>query len=283
MVDINLIEEVVEDMKNYNKTPIFETGFFDLDDLLRIRNKGVLITIGARPAMGKTSFMLNILENQLKQNRKSILFSLDMSKQQIIHRLLCSNSEVDSFKIRTGNMQDKDWENIGKSTLEITKWDLLINDKPSITVEEIEECIKEIKPDSVFIDYLQGVNIKGKRDERYTQIEKFMQKLKRIANENDTIIFISSQLSRSPEQRCDKRPMLSDLRDSGSIEYTSDIVLFIYRDEYYNFANGEDVSKKGTAEIIVAKNKLGPTGVVNLLFNRRITKFLNPIKTTLEF
>ena len=283
MVDRKLIEDVVNDIKNYNKPPIFQTGFCDLDDLLGIRKKGALITIGARPAMGKTSFMLNILENQLKQNKKCILFTLDMSKEQIIRRLLCSNSEVDSMKIKTGNMQDKDWEKIAESVKEIEEWDLLINDKSCITIKEIEECIKEYKPDSVFIDYLQGVNIKGKRDERYTQIEKFMQELKCIADENNTVIFISSSLSRSPEQRYDKRPMLSDLRDSGSIEYISDMVLFIYRDEYYNFAKEEDVSKRGLAEIIVAKNKFGPTGVVNLLFNRRITKFLNPVKMTLEF
>ena len=282
MVDKKLIEEVVEDMKNYNKPPTFETGFLDLDDLLRIRNKSALITIGARPAMGKTSFMLNILENQMKLNKKCIFFTLEMNKKQIIQRLLCSNSEIDSWKIRTGNMQDKDWEKIGKSTLEIEKWDLLVNDKSCITIEEIEEYIKEINPDIVFIDYLQLINPTKKKD-RNAEINDIMQNLKRIADENNIIIFISSQLSRSLEQRFDKRPMLSDLRDSGSIEYISDIVFFIYREDYYNSSNEEDISKRGTAEIIVAKNKFGPSGTVNLLFNIRIAKFLNPIKVNWEF
>ena len=282
MVDKKLIEEVIEDMKNYNKPPTFETGFPDLDDLLRIRNKSALITIGARPAMGKTSLMLNILENQMKQNKKCIIFSLEMNKKQIIHRLLCSNSEIDSWKIRTGNMQEKDWEKIGKSSLEIEKWNLLMNDKSCISVKEIEEYIKEINPDIVFIDYLQLIN-PAKKKERCTEINDIMQNLKRIANENNLIIFVNSSLSRSPEQRCDKRPMLSDLRDSGSIENISDIVLFIYRDEYYNSSDEEDISKRGTAEIIVAKNNFGPSGTVNLLFNKRITKFLNPIKVNWEF
>lgn len=282
MIDKKLIEEVVEDMKNYNKPPIFETGFLDLDNLLRLRNKGALITIGARPAMGKTSFMLNILENQLKQNKKCILFSLEMSKKQVIYRLLCSNSEIDSFKIRRGYMLDKDWEKIGKSTLEITRWDLLINDKSCISIEEIEEYIKEVKPDSVFIDYLQLINLSKKKD-RNAEIDDIMQNLKRIADENNIVIFVSSQLSRAPEQRNDHRPVLSDLRDSGAIEYISDIVLFIYRDGYYNYTDAENSDNTEVAQVIIAKNEFGPSGIANLMFDKSITKFSNREETELEF
>lgn len=282
MVDKKLIEEVVEDMKNYTKQPTFETGFCDLDDLLRIRNKGALITIGARPAMGKTSLIFSILENQMKQNKKCLLFSLEMSIEMVIQRLLYQTSEIDSLKVKIGRMQDKDWEKISESMEEIADWNLYINDKSCISTEEIEESIKEVKPDVVFIDNLQLINPTRKKD-RYTQIDEIMQNLKRIAEDNGVVIFVSSQLSRSPEQRCDKRPMLSDLRDSGAIENISDVVLFIYRYEYYNGIDEVNIDKRGIAEIIVAKNKFGPTGIVDLLFNNRITKFLNPVKMTLEF
>lgn len=277
MVEKKLIEEVVENMKNYNTPSYFKTGFLDLDDLIGLRKKGALITIGARPAMGKTAFMLNIISNQIKQNKKCLLFSLEMSEEQVVNRLICQTSETDSIKIRMGKMELKDWNKIENAAEKIANWDLLINDKPGINIYEIEECIKEVKPEVVFIDYLQLISAPKKMD-RYTQIEYVMKELKRIAIENELVIFINSQLSRSPEQRCDKRPLLSDLRESGGIENISDIVLFIYRDEYYNFADEVDISRKGIAEIIVAKNKLGPCGTVNLKFVPKLTKFYNLIK-----
>ena len=279
-MDTELIYDVYETLESrYRNEPCFETGFFDLDDLLSLREKGVLITIGARPAMGKTSFMYNIMQNVAKQGKTCLLFSLEMSKEQAAQRLLASEAEVDTQRLRLGNMQASDWEKLADAMNKLIEMPILIEDKPTLTVEEMEEKIKGLKPDVVFIDYLQLVGAPKKLD-RCNQIEHIMRELKRISVENEVIIFISSQLSRAVEQRVEKRPMLSDLRESSSIETISDIIMFIYRAEYYSHQLDEEyaVLCRGEAEIIVAKNRFGPSGVVLLKFASHITKFLNPIK-----
>ena len=277
MIDRKLFENVIEDMKNIDK-PYFKTGFTDLDDLLGLRKKGALVVIGARPAMGKTAFLLNILERVANQGKKCVLFSFEMSKEQVAQRLLCQVSETDLVKVRMGKMTNKDWDKFSESIEKIINWDFSISDINDDTIDKIEERIKTIKPEVVFIDYIQLIHV-SKRLDRYTAIENIMKELKRIAKENEIIIFVNSQLSRGVENRCEKRPLLSDLRDSGSIENISDVVIFIYRDEYYHFIE-EDSFLDGNAEIIVAKNKFGPTGVINLHFKKQITKFANIIRET---
>ena len=280
MIDKKILEDVFNKLKA-KAEPCLETGFFDLDDLWGVSAKGALITIGARPAMGKTAFMYNIMENMAKEGKKCVLFSLEMSTEQVIRRLLAQISEVDFIKLRTGNIPTQDWEKISSAMETLVELPISIDETCAIDVNEIEKKIKETKPDVVFIDYLQLISSPKKMD-RSNQLETIMKELKRIAVENEVVIFINSQLSRALECRMDKRPMLSDLRDSGGIENISDVVIFIYRHDYYN--NDDDFSQKDVAEIIVAKNRFGPTGTIDLKFIGRITKFHNLTKERfLEF
>ena len=272
MLDKKLLQDVWEDLENQNKT-FFKTGFEDLDCILGIQEKkGALITIGARPAMGKTTFMLSIMENILLKNKRCLYFSLEMSKEQVITRLLFQITEISFIKSKMNNMDEKDWEKLSDAMNNLLMWDLKIDDNSILKTEEIETAIKEQQPDIVFIDYLQLMDGKRKQD-RCTQIEEIIKDLKRIAKENGVVIVIASQLSRAVENRCDKRPMLSDLRDSGSIENLSDVVIFLYRDEYYNFREDDAIRPKGETEVIIAKNKFGACGYIYLTFKSNIPKF----------
>ena len=272
MLDKNLLQDVWEDLENQNKT-FFKTGFEDLDCILGIQEKkGALITVGARPAMGKTTFMLSIMENILLKNKRCLYFSLEMSKEQVITRLLFHIAEISFIKSKMNNMDEKDWEKLSDAMNNLLMWDLKIDDNSGIKTEEIETAIKEQQPDVVFIDYLQLMDGKRKQD-RCIQIEEIIKDLKRIAKENGVVIVIASQLSRAVENRCDKRPLLSDLRDSGSIENLSDVVIFLYRDEYYNFRENDELHPKGETEVIIAKNKFGACGYIYLTFKSNIPKF----------
>ena len=272
MLDKKLLQDVWEDLENQNKT-FFKTGFEDLDCILGIQEKkGALITIGARPAMGKTTFMLSIMENILLKNKRCLYFSLEMSKEQVITRLLFQIAEISFIKSKMNNMDEKDWEKLSDAMNNLLMWDLKIDDNSILKTEEIEMAIKEQQPDVVFIDYLQLMDGKRKQD-RCIQIEEIIKDLKRIAKENGVVIIIASQLSRAVENRCDKRPLLSDLRDSGSIENLSDVVIFLYRDEYYNFREDDAIRPKGETEVIIAKNKFGACGYIYLTFKSNIPKF----------
>ena len=272
MLDKKLLQDVWEDLENQNKR-FFKTGFEDLDCILGIQEKkGALITIGARPAMGKTTFMLSIMENILLKNKRCLYFSLEMSKEQVITRLLFQIAEISFIKSKMNNMNEKEWEKLSDAMNNLLMWDLKLDDNSGIKTEEIETAIKEQQPDVVFIDYLQLMDGKRKQD-RCTQIEEIIKDLKRIAKENGVVIIIASQLSRAVENRCDKRPMLSDLRDSGSIENLSDVVIFLYRDEYYNFREDDAIRPKGETEVIIAKNKFGACGYIYLTFKSNIPKF----------
>ena len=272
MLDKKLLQDVWEDLENQNKR-FFKTGFEDLDCILGIQEKkGALITIGARPAMGKTTFMLSIMENILLKNKRCLYFSLEISKEQVITRLLFQIAEISFIKSKMNNMDEKDWEKLSDAMNNLLMWDLKIDDNSGIKIEEIETAIKEQQPDVVFIDYLQLMDGKRKQD-RCIQIEEIIKDLKRIAKENGVVIIIASQLSRAVENRYDKRPLLSDLRDSGSIENLSDVVIFLYRDEYYNFRENDELHPKGEAEVIIAKNKFGACGYIYLTFKSNIPKF----------
>ncbi len=265
---------VYNDFENaYANTPKIEIGFRNIDSFVHLyKGKGALITIGARPAMGKTTFMFSIMENMMKNKYKVLLFSLEMSAEQAVKKILIQKSEVGIIKQYNCSFTQTDWEKLASSMTEIEKWDLHVEDESNMNVEQIGEKIKEIKPEVVFIDYLQLIAGKRKTD-RVTQIDEIMKELKHIAKENGILIFIASQLSRAIECRYDKRPMLSDLRESGSIENISDVVMFIYRDEYYNPKDEDEIRIKGDTEIIVAKNRFGPVGTEHLQFKANIPKF----------
>lgn len=277
MLDEKLLADVWEDLENQNKT-FFETGFEDLDCVLGIQEKkGAVITIGARPAMGKTTFMLSIMENILLKNKKCIYFSLEMSKEQLVKRILFQRAEVSFLKSKLNNLVAKDWQKLAQAMENLSKWDLKIDDNSGIKTEEIELAIKELQPDVVFIDYFQLMEGSRKKD-RFVQIEDIMKNLKRIAKENGVVIIIASQLSRAVENRYDKRPLLSDLRESGAIENISDVVIFLYRDEYYNSREEYDEFRpRGETEVIVAKNKFGACGAIHLTFKSNIPKFYGQI------
>lgn len=267
------------------------TGFYDLDTMMNGLQKSDLIILAARPAMGKTAFALNIAQNvALRANVPVAIFSLEMSKDQLVQRLLCSEAEVDTQRLKTGNMQAKDWEKLALAMSNFTesKSTIYIDDTAGCTITDIRaKCrrlaMAEKSLGLIVIDYLQLIEGTG-REDRMQQISSISRGLKILAKELNVPIIALSQLSRAVEGRTDKRPMLSDLRESGSIEQDADIVMFIYRDEYYKNTNDEEedaekAANKGEAEIIIAKHRNGPVGTVKLLFQGSITKFKNPIKT----
>lgn len=264
------------------------TGFYELDEMTSGLQKSDLIILAARPSMGKTAFALNIAQNvAIKAKVPVAIFSLEMSKEQLVQRMLCSEAEVDSQKIRTGNMQRKDWDKLTNSMSEFTEAPLYIDDTAGCTLTDIRaKCrrlaMEEKKLGLIVIDYLQLMEGVGKED-RIQQISAISRGLKGLARELDVPVIALSQLSRAVEQRKDRRPMLSDLRESGAIEQDADIVMFIYRDDYYNREEGEEApkatGKEGKSEIIIAKHRNGAVGSFELLFQGSITKFKNPIKT----
>lgn len=266
------------------------TDFYDLDMLLNGLQKSDLIILAARPAMGKTAFALNIAQNVgIKAKVPVAIFSLEMSKQQLMQRMLCSVAEVDSQKVKTGNMQIKDWEKLTDAMNLFAQAPIFIDDTPGCTLTDIRAKCRRLKMAEkdlglVVIDYLQLMESSGKED-RFQAVSTISRGLKTLAKELDVPVIALSQLSRAVEGRTDKRPMLSDLRESGSIEQDADIVMFIYRDEYYRKAeDGEEdetakAVNKGESEIIIAKHRSGPVDTVKLLFQSNITKFKNPIKS----
>ena len=277
MIDKEILEKTFKQITE-EKTDMLITGFRDLDAVLSGVEKGDLITIGGRPAMGKTAFMTSILYNFLKQDKKCLLFSLEISTSQYLKRLIAQIGEIELFSLNNCKvLDDKNKEEIKTALDIISSCNLSIFDD-TYKIEEILSRIETEKPEYVFVDYLQLFDTPRKK-QRSEAIANIILDLKKIAKENNCIIFILSQLSRALESRCDKRPMLSDLRESGDIENISDVVIFIYRDEYYKcYADEEDYNfKKGKAEIIVAKNKMGALATISLLFRSSIAKFLEPI------
>ena len=274
MINKEILAEIWDDIENKDKK-YFKIGFEELDEILKIEEgKGAIITIGARPAMGKTALALSFLEKILEQNKKVLAFSLEMSEKQFIKRFFALNAEVDLMRLKTGYLSTSDYEKLSQSLNNLENFDLTISDL-AVTTDEIEEKIKEIKPAVVLIDYLQLIEGKRKTD-RVTQIDNIMRDLKRIAKEHGIVIFILSQLSRALESRYDKRPLLSDFRESGSIENTSDVVIFIYRPDYYS-KNDDDneIRVNGETEIIVAKNRFGPVDTSHMCFKANIAKFFS--------
>ena len=253
------------------------SGFTDLDNRTAGFQPSDLILIAARTSMGKTTLVLNIAHHlTLKENRCVAIFSLEMSKEQLMNRLFSMDSHVDAQKIRTGDMTDQEWTNLIESAGNIGESRLIIDDTPAITVQEMRSKCRKYKMEfgleMVIIDYLQLMSGSGKSGEsRQQEISEISRSLKALARELNVPVISLSQLSRAVESRPNHRPMLSDLRESGAIEQDADVVMFIYRDDYYN----QDSEKKGVAEIIIAKQRNGPIGTVELSWQPSLTKFAN--------
>ena len=239
------------------------TGYYDLDKKTAGLQPSDLVLIAARPSMGKTAFVLNIAEfAAIRSNVTTVIFSLEMSKVQLVNRMIAMNSKVDSQHIRTGNLEDDEWGKIVDSTKVIGDSNLVIDDTSSISIAELRTKCRKLKLEKnlglVIIDYLQLMT-GGKRSEsRQQEISDISRSLKALAREISAPVIALSQLSRAVEQRPDKRPMLSDLRESGAIEQDADVVMFLYRDEYYN----HDTEDQGIAEVIIGKQRNGPTGKI---------------------
>ena len=253
------------------------TGFSDLDFRTSGLHNSDLILVAARPAMGKSAFALNIATNAAVRAKVPVaIFSLEMSKEQMTSRILCSEAMVDSNKVRTGKIDDEEWSKLAAASGELSEANIYIDDTPGISIMEIRAKCRKMKIEKniglVVIDYLQLVQGSGKRGgSREQEIAEISRSLKILAKEINVPVIALSQLSRAPEQRPDHRPMLSDLRESCSIEQDADIVMFLYRDDYYN----EDSEKKNIAEVILAKHRAGSTGTVELLWLGNYTKFAN--------
>lgn len=252
------------------------TGFTDFDYKMAGLHNSDLILIAARPAMGKTSFAINIAQHVAVHEKVPVaIFSLEMSKEQLVNRILCGEAMVDSQRMKTGKLEDEDWQKIARALGPLSEAPIYIDDTPGTTIMEIRAKCRRLKLEKnlglVVIDYLQLMQGRGKGDSRQQEISEMSRSLKILAKEINVPIITLSQLSRAPEQRTDHRPILSDLRESGAIEQDADIVLFLYRDDYYN----PETEKKNIAEVIVAKHRAGSTGTVDLVWLGQYTKFAN--------
>ncbi len=271
---VTAIDKIQDLSKNKGGVTGLPTGFIDIDNQTAGLQRSDLILIAARPSMGKTAFALNIAQYIGVRKKMSVaIFSLEMSKEQLINRMICSEALINAQNLRTGNLTNDDWQKLVESIEPIANSKIFIDDTPGISVTELRAKCRKLKIekglDAVFIDYLQ-LMVSGKKSEsRQQEVSDISRTLKAIAREIDAPIIALSQLSRGVEQRHDKRPMLSDLRESGAIEQDADVVAFLYRDEYYH----SDSEEKNIAEVIVAKQRNGPTGTVKLRWFGEYTKF----------
>ena len=275
-VVMNAMEKIEKAAKNKGSVTGIPTGFLDLDSRTAGLQPSDLILIAARPSMGKTAFVLNIAQHvAFKQNMTVAIFSLEMSKEQLVNRMFSLESKVDAQDLRTGQLSEADWEKLIESAGTIAQSNLIIDDTPGISIAEMRSKCRKYKMDHdlklIIIDYLQLMSGSGKSDSRQQEISDISRSLKALARELSVPVISLSQLSRAVEQRPDHRPMLSDLRESGAIEQDADVVMFIYRDDYYN----HETEKKNVAEIIVAKQRNGPIGTVELVWLPNYTQFAN--------
>lgn len=276
-VVMNAMDKIEKASKSDGNVTGIATGFIDLDFRTAGMQPSDLILVAARPSMGKTAFVLNIAQHvAFKLNQTVAIFSLEMSKEQLVNRLFSLESRVDSQHLRTGNLSDAEWEKLIESAGVIGQSNLIIDDTPGISISELRSKCRKYKLEHdlklIIIDYLQLMSGSGRgSDSRQQEISDISRSLKALARELNVPVVALSQLSRAVEQRPDHRPMLSDLRESGAIEQDADVVMFIYRDDYYN----KDTEKKGIAEIIIAKQRNGPIGTVELVWLPDYTKFAN--------
>lgn len=273
-----VLERSLEDVERVcgNKGSItgVSSGIKDLDEQTSGFQKGDMVLIAARPSMGKTTFSLNIAETAALRDGKSVvIFSLEMGKEQLANKLLCSQASVDMLKLRTGNLDDDDWDRIAKAAGPLSKARIYIDDTAGMSVMEMRSKCRKIKMehgiDMILIDYLQLMSGSSGSESRQQEVSEISRSIKALAKEMECPVIALSQLSRAPEQRADHRPMLSDLRESGSIEQDADVVMFLYRDEYYN----KESEDKGIAECIIAKQRNGPVGTVKMAWIGKHSKF----------
>lgn len=271
MKNLKMIDEAERNQGNVIGLP---TGFKALDEKTSGLQKSDLIIIAARPGMGKTAFALNVAaQSAVKAKASVLIFSLEMSQEQLGQRLIAMQARVESEKLKKGNLERKDWDRINVALDELNETKIVIDDTPGISIMEMRNKCRRLKAeqglDLVVIDYLQLMTFDGRADSRQQEVSALSRHLKLLAREMDCPVIVLSQLSRAPEQRQDKRPMLSDLRESGSIEQDADIVIFLYRDDYYN----ENSEKPGVCEVNLAKHRSGPTERLELTWVARYTKF----------
>lgn len=252
------------------------TGYPDLDKMTSGFQKSDLIIVAARPAVGKTAFALNVAQNvAVRAGVPVAIFSLEMSKEQLVTRILCAEANLDAGRMRTGFLEDDDWPKLTMAVSSLSEAPIYIDDTPGITIADIRAKCRRLQQEAglgmILIDYLQLIQGRGRGDNRQQEISEISRTLKLIARELNVPVIALSQLSRSVEQRQDKRPMLSDLRESGSIEQDADIVAFLYRDDYYD----PESEKKNIIEILIAKQRSGPTGKVELVFLKNYNKFVS--------
>lgn len=275
-VVMNAMDKIEMASRNKGAVTGIPTGFTDLDYRTAGMQPSDLVLIAARPSMGKTAFVLNIAQNvAFKEDKTVAIFSLEMSKEQLVNRMFSLESRVDAQRLRTGQLTDEDWEKLIESAGVIGRSHLIIDDTPGISISELRSKCRKYKLEHnlsmIIIDYLQLMSGSGRSDSRQQEISDISRSLKSVARELNVPVLALSQLSRAVEQRPDHRPMLSDLRESGAIEQDADVVMFIYRDDYYN----HDTEKKDVAEIIIAKQRNGPIGTIELAWLPQYTKFAN--------
>ncbi|MCI8640050.1 MAG: replicative DNA helicase [Coprococcus sp.] len=277
-VVLSALEKIEKASKNKGTVTGIPTGFIDLDYKMSGLQPSELILVAARPSMGKTAFVLNIAQHvAFRQNKATAVFSLEMSKEQLVNRLFALESYVDAQLIRTGNLKDSDWEKLIEGAGVIGKSNLIIDDTPGISISELRSKCRKYKIEHniemIIIDYLQLMSgsVGSRSESRQQEISEISRSLKALARELNVPVIALSQLNRTVEQRKDNRPMLSDLRESGAIEQDADVVMFIYRDDYYH----KDTEHVNEAEIIIAKQRNGPIGTVNLTWLPQYTKFAN--------
>lgn len=269
-------EQIEHVFKFKGDTTGIPSGFIDLDSKTSGFQKGDFVLVAARPSMGKTAFVLNIaLHAALRAGKSVAIFSLEMSKEQLVYRMLCAEANVDMLKLRTGELDDEDWIRLARAASPMSKASIFIDDTPGISIMEMRSKCRRLKMekglDLIMVDYLQLMSGGKKSESRQQEVSEISRNLKAIAKEMNAPVIALSQLSRAPEARADHRPILSDLRESGSIEQDADLVMFLYRDEYYN----KESEKKNIAEVIIAKQRNGPTGTVELAWLGQFTKFGN--------
>lgn len=278
--------------QNSGQTPGIPTGYRDLDQMTAVFNRNDLIILAARPSVGKTAFALNIAQKvATHEDQYTVgIFSLEMGADQLATRMICSSGNVDSNRLRTGTMTEEDWNRFTVAVGKLSRTKIFIDDTPGVRITDIRSKCRRLKQehglDMIVIDYLQLIQGSGSRasDNRQQEVSEISRMLKAIARELECPVIALSQLSRGVEQRQDKRPMMSDIRESGSIEQDADIVAFLYRDDYYNRGDGDDDDddggfepqtndENGEIEIIIAKQRNGPTGTVKLHFMKQYNKF----------
>ena len=272
---INAIDHVESIYESKGGLTGIATGFADLDAMTSGLQKSDLILVAARPSMGKTAFTLNIATHAAMNGSTVAFFSLEMSKEQLVQRMLCSEGAIDSQRLRTGKLDDKEWQELIKTADKVSKAKLFIDDTAGISVMELRSKARRLKAehglDLIVIDYLQLMQgrSKGGDNSRHQEISEISRSLKALARELDVPVVALSQLSRSVESRTVKKPMLSDLRESGSLEQDADIVMFLYREDYYD----QETERKNITEVMISKHRNGPIGSIELFFQKEFTKF----------